>query len=162
METDTCIWSYLAHFFLKWEMSQTKVVEKIKIHILYSVTFFRKSCRLWDNLEKIYYSRTGHRWQYGTWEFHAWHYKRTLRICNTYCSSTATRVAQIRLNVTFIRALPVLFSVYFPVLSKFLTIRETFEILFLPHVSDRKVIQEHILWTFNLSFYKFPKEYLGT
>ena len=29
-----------------------KIVEKIKTHILYSVTFFRKSCRVWDNVEK--------------------------------------------------------------------------------------------------------------
>jgi len=33
-------------------MFQTKVVEKIKTHILCSVTVFRKSCRLWDNVEK--------------------------------------------------------------------------------------------------------------
>jgi hypothetical protein len=24
----------------------------MKVYILYSVTFFRKSCRLWDNVEK--------------------------------------------------------------------------------------------------------------
>ena len=29
-----------------------KVVEKIATHILCSVTFFRKSCRLLDNVEK--------------------------------------------------------------------------------------------------------------
>ena len=33
-------------------MFQTKVVEKIKTHILCSVTFFTKSCPLWDNVEK--------------------------------------------------------------------------------------------------------------
>jgi hypothetical protein len=33
-------------------MFQTKVVQKIKTHILCSVTFSRKSCRLWDNVEK--------------------------------------------------------------------------------------------------------------
>jgi len=33
-------------------MFQTKVVEKIKTHILCSVTFFRNFCRLWDNVEK--------------------------------------------------------------------------------------------------------------
>jgi hypothetical protein len=38
--------------FLEWEMFQINVVDKIKIHILYSVTFFRKSFRLWDNVEK--------------------------------------------------------------------------------------------------------------
>jgi hypothetical protein len=52
MKTNIHFWSYLAQFFLKWEMFQTKVVEKIKTHILYSVTFFRKSGRLWDNVEK--------------------------------------------------------------------------------------------------------------
>jgi len=40
MKTDTHFWSYLAHFFLEWEMFQTKFVEKIRTHILYSVTFF--------------------------------------------------------------------------------------------------------------------------
>jgi len=35
-------------------MFQTKVVDKIKTHILCSITyfFFRKSCRLWENVEK--------------------------------------------------------------------------------------------------------------
>jgi hypothetical protein len=33
-------------------MFQTKVVEKIKTHILCSLTFCRKLCRLWDNVEK--------------------------------------------------------------------------------------------------------------
>jgi hypothetical protein len=33
-------------------MIQTKVVEKTKTHILYSIKFFRKSCLLWDNVEK--------------------------------------------------------------------------------------------------------------
>ena len=42
---------YLAQI-LEWEMFQTKVVEKIKTHILCSVTFFLKSCRLWDNVAK--------------------------------------------------------------------------------------------------------------
>jgi len=30
-----------------------KFVEKIKTHILCSVTFLWKSCRLWDNVEKM-------------------------------------------------------------------------------------------------------------
>jgi len=38
-------------------MFQTKVVEKIKTHIWCSKTFFRKSCHLWDNVEK--YCRSG-------------------------------------------------------------------------------------------------------
>ena len=50
--------SYLAQFFLEWEMFQTQVVEKIKTHILYLIAFFRKSCLLWDNVEK-YCRRAG-------------------------------------------------------------------------------------------------------
>jgi hypothetical protein len=37
-------WSYLA----QWEMLKTKFIEKIKTHILYSITFFGKSCSLWQ------------------------------------------------------------------------------------------------------------------
>jgi len=40
MKTNIHFWSYLAQFFLEWEMFQTKVVEKIKTHVLCSVTFF--------------------------------------------------------------------------------------------------------------------------
>jgi len=43
--------SYLAHFFLDREIFQTKVVEKVKTHILCSIRFYRNSCRLWDNVE---------------------------------------------------------------------------------------------------------------
>ena len=52
MITYVHLWQYLAVFFIEWEMFQVKVVEKIKTHILYSVTFSLKSCRLWDNVEK--------------------------------------------------------------------------------------------------------------
>jgi hypothetical protein len=38
-------------------MFQIKVVEKIKTNILFSATFFRKSCRLWDNVEKCGWAR---------------------------------------------------------------------------------------------------------
>ena len=59
MKTTKYFWSNLPKFFLKWELFQTKVVEKIKTHILLSTTsfFFRKSCRLWDKVEK--FCRTG-------------------------------------------------------------------------------------------------------
>jgi hypothetical protein len=52
MKTYVHLWQYLAQFSLEWEMFQIKVVEKIKTHILCSITFFRKSCRLWDSVEK--------------------------------------------------------------------------------------------------------------
>jgi len=52
VKTSWHLWSYPAQFFLEWEMFQTKVVEKIKTHILCFVIFFRKSCHLWDNVKK--------------------------------------------------------------------------------------------------------------
>ena len=52
MKTIILFWSYLAQVFLEWKMFNEKVVEEIKIRILCSVTDFRKSCRLWDNVEK--------------------------------------------------------------------------------------------------------------
>ena len=57
MKTNIHCWSYLTQFFLKWEMFHTKLVEKIKTHILRSVTFFWKLYCLWDNVEK--YCRAG-------------------------------------------------------------------------------------------------------
>ena len=39
MKTSTHFWSHLPQFVLEWEMFQTKSVEKIKTHILCSVTF---------------------------------------------------------------------------------------------------------------------------
>ena len=57
MKTNKHFLSYLSQFFLEWEMFQTKVVEKRKTHILYSVTFFRKSYHSWENVEK--YCRAG-------------------------------------------------------------------------------------------------------
>jgi len=38
-------------------MSQTKVVEKNKTHIAGFIKVLRKSCRLWDNVEKYYTAR---------------------------------------------------------------------------------------------------------
>ena len=53
MKTFSHLCQYLAKFFLEWKMIQTKVIEKIKTHILYSITFFRKYCRLRDNVETL-------------------------------------------------------------------------------------------------------------
>jgi hypothetical protein len=40
MKTDLRIWSYLAQFFLEWDIFRTKVVEQIITNTLCSVTFF--------------------------------------------------------------------------------------------------------------------------
>ena len=56
MKTNMHIWSYLAQFFWEWEMFQTYIVEKIKTHVLCSVTFlFFLNCAIyeimWKNVE---------------------------------------------------------------------------------------------------------------
>ena len=93
---------YLAQFFLEWETFQTKVIEKIKTHILCSITFFRKSCRLWDNVEK--YCRPGQATDDNMAHAHCiWirkARKHTLRICNTCCLPSAAMVARTPLIVT--------------------------------------------------------------
>jgi hypothetical protein len=40
MKTDLHFLSYLAHFFLEWEMFQRKVVEKLETYVLCWVNFF--------------------------------------------------------------------------------------------------------------------------
>ena len=98
-KTSVHFWSYLAHFFLEWEMFQTKAVEKIKTHILCSVTFFfPKIVPFVIKCGKILYSGAGHRWQYGARALHAGYPKLqtyTHRICNTYCFSTVTMVTRL-------------------------------------------------------------------
>jgi hypothetical protein len=52
-QTDIHFWSYLAQFFLQWEMFQNVCTENQNTHFVFSNFFFgRKSCRLWDNVQK--------------------------------------------------------------------------------------------------------------
>jgi len=53
MKTNIHSRSHVAQFFLEWKMFQTKVVEKIKTHILCPITFCRISYRLWDNAKNF-------------------------------------------------------------------------------------------------------------
>ena len=48
-----------------------KICRKYKNFVFNSVFFPRKSCRLWDKVEKILYSGAGHRRQYGACALHA-------------------------------------------------------------------------------------------
>ena len=82
-------------------MFQTKSVQKIKTHILCSVTFSPKSCHLWDNVEKYYRSRqvTDGNMAHAHCMLDTWRYRHTLRICNTYYVSTATVVTPTGLNI---------------------------------------------------------------
>ena len=53
MKTDINFLSYLAHLFLELEIFQTNVVEKIKTHILCSVTFLESRAvyeKMWKNI----------------------------------------------------------------------------------------------------------------
>jgi len=105
MKTNTHFLSYLTQFFLEWEMFPANVVEKIKTHILYSITFFFENRTVYEiNVEKIWYSQTDHRWQYKTAHAHCmpdnYGYRHKLRICNTYCFCTATMVTRTSLNFT--------------------------------------------------------------
>jgi hypothetical protein len=52
VKTFSHLWQYLAKFFLEWEMFQIKVVEKIKTHILCSVTFFSESSGAYELMTK--------------------------------------------------------------------------------------------------------------
>jgi hypothetical protein len=79
-------------------MLQTKLVEKIKTHIWCSITFlfFRKSCRLWDIVEKYCTAgqSTDDNMTDAHWMLDKLGYNQTIRICNNYCFSTATSVVQ--------------------------------------------------------------------
>ena len=51
MKTNMHFLSCLAYFFLELEMFETNFVEKIKTHILYSVTFF-ENCVVYEIMWK--------------------------------------------------------------------------------------------------------------
>jgi hypothetical protein len=51
MKSNVQFWTYLTKFFLELKIFRITLYRKSK-HIFYSITFFRKSYRLWDNVEK--------------------------------------------------------------------------------------------------------------
>ena len=58
MKTTRHFWSYLAQFFWEWEMFHTNVAEKIKTHILCSVTlFFFENCAIYEIMWKNFAER---------------------------------------------------------------------------------------------------------
>ena len=44
---------HLVQALTEWATFLRQIVEKIKTHFVFSNFFFRKSYRLWDNVEKI-------------------------------------------------------------------------------------------------------------
>jgi hypothetical protein len=92
------------------------VVQKVKTHILCLITFFQKSCRLWDNMYKCGTARqvAGNNIKKIT-RAHCMldskDYKHTLRVCNTHCISTVTLVTRTCFNCTlYVHCLPCYFS----------------------------------------------------
>ena len=51
MNTYLRLLQYLAQLLLEWEIFRTKFVDKIKTHVLCSVTFFSEIVTFLDNLE---------------------------------------------------------------------------------------------------------------
>jgi len=77
-------------------MLQTKVVEKNQnSHFMFNI-FLPNIVAFMRLCGKIWYSRTGHRWQYNTANvlcmLDNWGCRNTLRIRNNYCFSTARTV----------------------------------------------------------------------
>jgi hypothetical protein len=96
-EDQNAIWNIKRSLLLRMRnVSGKSCRENKSTHFVLSNFFFsRKSCRLWDNVEK--YCRAGH----ARLQIH------TLRLCNTHCLTTATMVARTRLNVTlYVHCLP--------------------------------------------------------
>jgi len=83
-------------------MFQTNLVEKIKTHILHSITFFENRTVyeiMWKNVaEPDRPQMTVGRMRFACRATKAT--KHTLCICNTYCFSTAIMDPRLRLNVT--------------------------------------------------------------
>ena len=50
---DLCTFMIISRWILRRMRNVAyRIIEKIKTHILCSISFFRKPCRLWDNVEK--------------------------------------------------------------------------------------------------------------
>jgi hypothetical protein len=95
-----------AEFALEWDVFDTRCREAQSTLFMLSNFLFplRKSCHLWNNVEEC-----GRDWQATDdsiiWRlrFACWLTKTadTLRMCDMYCSSSATMVARMDLSVTF-------------------------------------------------------------
>jgi len=111
MKTDIPVhlWSYLAEFFLEWEMFQTKVVEKTKTQICL-MAFFRKSYRV-NYCRKIRQSRRGHRWTIITCRMRFAY--RITKATNTVCNICCPRQHWLRERVSVLRYTHIVRFVHF-------------------------------------------------
>ena len=85
---------------------QTKVVEKIKTHIFCTTIFLNRA--VYETMWKNFAERSSPEMTIWRMRILCWITtdKHTLRICTIYCFSNTTMVARTRLNVTFLRTLP--------------------------------------------------------
>jgi hypothetical protein len=126
------LWRYLVEFFLEWEMFYTNIVEKIKTHILRSITFFWKSRRIWE-CRKVRWSKRGQKLRHNmAIRVACWVTKPTCTHAYAYASAPGQTHACAQANIQicnssfprqqcvanaphcyFIRTLPVLLSLNF-------------------------------------------------
>jgi len=131
VKTNTYLLPYLAQLFLEWEMFRTNVIEEIKTYVFCPITFVSRIVSFMRQCGKILYSQRSHRWQYGSHcMLDNWGYKHILRICNTYCFSSATMVTRTRLYVTlhytaYLTCISISFAFHFNINSFFLS--QTFQ-----------------------------------
>ena len=87
-----------------------KIVEKVETRFVYSLTFFRKSCCLWDMWKDVVKPDRTQMTDGVHMHFMLDNkgYRQVLRMCNTFCFSATTMVMLTRPILTSIRTLPVL------------------------------------------------------
>jgi len=93
LHEDLCTFVTISRsFLLRMRNVSNQLIEEIKQNILCSINVFKKSCRLWDNMEKYCRARqaTDDNMAHAHSMLDTKGYKHTLRICNTCCLSTAT------------------------------------------------------------------------
>ena len=111
MKTNVHFWSYLARFFVEWKMFQTKILEKIKTHILPPVTFFFWIRAVYEIMWKNFVEPARPHITIWRMRIACWITKAT-DTHSEYIILIASLVARTRLNVTFICTLPVLYIEY--------------------------------------------------
>ena len=146
------LWSYLSDVFLKWEILLTKVIEKIKTHILLSITFpeFRAACEImWKNMVQL--ARPQMTIKYSACAWHVRWIKATdtlTALRNTACFSTVKMVTWTRHGITlyyiaclvhFCLVHKILFNSVLRILThddRFLKISSYFRMI-MDHISNR-------------------------
>jgi len=119
MNTNMHVLLYFTQFLLEWEMFQTKVVEKIKIH-RYVQNCFSKVVPFMRRWGKILQSQAGHKWQYGACTLHAGYLRLLTHAYNMkysflfHCNSGCTNTPHVTLYVHYVSCL------YFLVVSSML------------------------------------------